>query len=873
MATSTSPYVVFRRCRLPVSELAGLEFRGTWEHVERWEDLRTQLAATAARLADDVAEQVAAAPASARPGLVELRRDLHNLRHRRALDRLDRARPHLDPATVRAVAAWCALGERVDAVARAVPAQLEADTAAARDTLRRVFEHDAVERSVQLSGAQLYRDLRALVDGTTGHLKPSRVRVRESSLVNFAYRACLKPSPFGRFAEVGAFDPADPTGAPVAPAGTSVTGLNRLLVNWVLAALPRIEGGLELGVMVLSSALRTADDLVELAGTLPGGRQDGQMPREGLLRIGRDPRLLAAIDVLRDGPAPARQVLAAVTDATGDADAARGLLLGLLRAGVLFHRPAADDHDPRYGEAVAAMLDEGTSPGLVAVREQVAALRRLEDGFADADADAREALLGAARAAVDTVAAVAGVAPPPDEVLRSAVFEDTPAAAPPQAWDRRTVEQATPALRSLWRLASALDVAQVRRLGLRDFARTVLGGRPTAPFLDLFDAFSALDDAAQARVLLGLDSPDALALARRRDAALRDVREAVKREGDVARLESGAIDAALDTVDGLTVTESVTFRLQFAGGVAPGSSSSLVVNGVLTGYGVYMSRFGTFVPGSARWSLPQALRHHLARRFPDQVDLNSVLGFNFNLHPPVTPRVVDYPGAVSLGRPTLRPADLHVRVDDTAVHLCDPRTGRDVDLVPLNFMTPYGVPLLYRLLEALTPSNRYQWNLWADVVGDEGPDGSTPRLLVDDVVAERRSWTFPAGDLPMLERLSRDDVTALVELDAWRRAHDVPRHVYVLCQTPAERDVMAGRGDRTTRRWSDFTHLRRARVHKPMYVDLRNPFLVRSLAKSALSRPGVHLQVRECLPAVDDYAPGTGRTAAEEYVVELCTDR
>ncbi|MEU3502246.1 hypothetical protein ABZ726_16275, partial [Streptomyces hundungensis] len=79
----------------------------------------------------------------------------------------------------------------------------------------------------------------------------------------------------------------------------------------------------------------------------------------------------------------------------------------------------------------------------------------------------------------------------------------------------------------------------------------------------------------------------------------------------------------------------------------------------------------------------------------------------------------------------------------------------------------------------------------------------------------------------------------------------------------------SGRTRGLPRNWSDFEHLHRASVHKPMYVDFRNPYLVRSFAKSALSRDDVFVSIRECMPATEEYDGDRGPTAAEEFFVEL----
>ncbi|MEU9982269.1 lantibiotic dehydratase [Streptomyces sp. NPDC050856] len=860
-----------------------MSFATAWSRVDELHALREEIGKHAVSLSDRLGEAVPTLDDSVRADLIRLRRDVHNLRHDRVSARLEPLRPHLDPELLAEVDSWCRLGLRAEQCEREGELALEDEKSQAAEGFRALFEHDAMARSIQLSGDQLYRGLRDFVTGTGGALKPSKARVRESSLVNFAYRASLKPSPFGRFTEIGAFPPDAPAAtAPGAEHGPdeSVTTLNRLLVNWVLAALPRIPGGLESGHLVLNSTLRADAESIEFVGVAPGSREDGQIASETVLRMRREALVSALLAAMPGGAAPAAPVLRELTAVTRDEALSRNVLHGLIRAGVLFFRPEIDDHDPDYCAKLDRMLAAGDTPETAALRAHFAELRRLETDFAPAPAEERQRLLDAAYRAITGIAELCKVSPPPESVLKSPVFEDTPASTAPRAWSLPTVERSIPALTGLWRLASMMDNGQVKRLGLYSFATRVLAGRRTMPFLEFFKAFSSLTDQEQVDVLMGRGVAAVETYTSQRAEALRSIRESLVPANGAVHLDPSDIQRACEGVADLLDTESVTFRAQFARGVLPDHDRTLVVNGLLTGYGVYFSRFGSFVGGTDEWSLRAAQRDHLARRFPGQVDLNSVLGFNFNLHPAVTPRVVNYPGAVSLGEGrTVYGLDrLEVRADPATkcLRLWDPEAQEVLDLVPMNFLTPVGVPLLYRLLEALSPSNRYLWKPLDDIQDAGGPAeyaGTAPRLVVGDVVADRRSWTVAAADIPMLQDLSRDSYTALVDFDEWRLARGLPRHAFVLCQTPEERDVMAGRSRKVTRRWADYAHLRRASVHKPMYVDFRNPYLVRSFAKSALTRGEVLVSIRECLPSVDDYGPETGWTAAEEFFVELCTDK
>lgn len=886
--SALSPYVVFRRSRLPVSVLEPFRAPRTWDGVDALAARRDHLAEHGRRLADLIGDEVPAHEPPVRAEVLALRRAVHNGRVDGAEKAAESLRAALRPDLVARVERWLEAKRSVESTEAELEELYRHELDGALADLPEILRHDAVARGVQLSGERLFADLSDFVGRDRSELKASKARARTTALLNFAWRAALKPSPFGRFTEIGAFPPDDPTaGARHRPEGgeagdpegdESVVRLNRLLVNWLLAALARVPGGLDVGVVVLNSTAVVTDERLSYVGVPPGGHVAGEMSVERVLGLRRDATVDALVDVLATGPARTRDVVAAVARAVGDGSRAELVVRTLLGAGVLFHRVAVDDHDARYARGLLAAFPDDAGPELVAVREHLAELVRIEDDLAALSTEERTVALGTARTAVAGIARTADVTPPPDEVLRSLFYEDVPAHDPPRSWDGDAVASAGPALDALWDLATVLDNGQVKRASLAHFAEKVLQGRRTMPFLEFFDAYSSLSDAEQVDVVLGRGVPEADRLRRDRARALDELRSSAREEDGTLVLDPGTVSSVLGAVHDVTPTESVTFRTQFARDPAAPRGNRLVVNGVLTGYGVYTSRFGSFAGEGDGWSLRAALREDLRRRRPDATDLNGVLGFNFNLHPTVTGAVLDYPGAVSLDRrgPVLRPADLEVTIDPErrAVRLWDPRTAALVDLVPLNFLTPVGVPLLYRLLEAMSPSTRYLWRPVDDLgmvrLGADGLPASSPRLRVGEVVAERTSWSFAAEEVPGLATLGRGDLRSVREFDEWRRARGLPRHAFVLCQTLGERDVMAGRGRTATRSVADFSHLRRASVHKPMYVDFRDPSLLQSFSKSAASRPGVVVEVRECLPAPTDYDEAT--PAAEEYFVQLWRD-
>ncbi|MFF9809284.1 lantibiotic dehydratase [Streptomyces coeruleorubidus] len=872
-----SPYVLFRRSRLPVSELADLRFDETWERIEESRRLRAECARRAEEVSDSLAGFVPHVDESVRADLVRLRRDVYNQRAEPAARRIDVVEPHLERDTVAGLREWFDLVQRMRRCEDEARSLFDARMQSARAGFARLFEHDSMARSIQLSGDQLYESLRRYTSGEMGSVKPSRLRVLESTLVNFAYRAALKPSPFGRFTEVGAF----PTDLPEAgdavsePRTYSTSTLNRVLVNWLVAGLRRVDGGIDLCQVLLNSSLRADDKTIEFIGLVPDAGGEGLS--ETVVRLKRDKVVNRILTVLASGTASVPEVLRALTELTGKEEAGRKALRAMLRLELLYVSPGFDEQDPGYSEKLAGVLRAGTTPPVAAMSGHLDTLVELETALSDAPTEQRRPLLSAADKALTGIAEVCGLEAPPAEISRAPVYEDLWTPDRPATWNRESVAKSVPALESLWRLSSMLDYGHTKRLGVYAFAADTFGDRETVPFLTFFEKLVRLSEAEQDAVFWGRYSPAAETFIAQRDQALRDIGGQLVPEDGVVRMSPEALKDACAGVEDCVDPDSITFRVQLAGG-AP--SPDVVVNGVLTGYGVYFSRFSSFIEGSAAegWTLRSAVREHLRKAFPGQVDLNMVAGLNFNLHPPLTDRVLNYPGTWPTS-PEMKAYSLDklmIRIDHAhrGLLLWDPELDERVHLTPMNFLLPIVVPVLYNLIEVLSPTIRYNYAPMDDIgraMGHRGYPGSSPRLMVGDVVASRRTWTVPAREIPELSELSKDSYPALLRFDQWRIEQGLPQHAFVLTQRLDEYNLLSGLVEEIPRDWTDFNHLHRASVHKPMYVDFRNPYLVRSFAKTALTRDDVYVSIRECMPATEEYG-GSGPAAAEEFFVELYRD-
>ncbi|MCZ9346808.1 lantibiotic dehydratase family protein, partial [Streptomyces sp. TRM76130] len=249
-----------------------------------------------------------------------------------------------------------------------------------------------------------------------------------------------------------------------------------------------------------------------------------------------------------------------------------------------------------------------------------------------------------------------------------------------------------------------------------------------------------------------------------------------------------------------------------------------------------------------------------------------------NLHPRLSPHELVYPGSIARPGPSepLTLADLFVHADHRRrrLQLVSARDGEPVDLVPLNFLYPAAAPGLYRFLCVFAPTRTYRGGLWEQLASADARSGRAvppgpqrrPRVRLGGLVLDRASWSFPAQDVPEPGGGGEWDTEMLARFDRWRRAHGVPRHCFFqLISAPPPGD---GPGDvlEETRRWA--LQARSARLHKPHYLDSRNPFLLQVLARQLTEAADGTVIFRECLPSPADTSAAHPPQSAEEFFLE-----
>src|SRR6266851_358699 len=877
-----APFCLWRRGNLAHEDLQQLVPARTWAILDALEQARLSRLGKGAELREQLYKMVPTAERSQRGPLVQIQRDIFN-DHLPREGTLSEVGALLGPSANAALEAWMGALEDERAETERARIALEEETMVARRKLGELAARPDLATGVQLSGAALYRRVKALAAAVhSGGAPPPRLHHLESRLVSFLYRMALKPSPFGSFTEIGfqrwQLDPDEDTQVP--PVRVRLARLSRMLLLWMERQLELVQECREGMPLRLNNTLAARNGSLVFFTRGHDGTQH-MLSGEQFVRLRATPLLESVVDGFRD-KRPTRKTLVDRLVASGcEPQEAGSLIERLIELGLVERSLGLPDQEPDYAARMADVLSCVPGDRAGACLGVVRNLAAAEQSFAGATVDLRERLLTEIRSEVDHFSALLGVQGPSEEDMRAPIFEEVGSVGASTTWDPEALDAAAVEIGLLQRLLPLFDDALSERLGLYDFfCRHYAPGQACDDMLGFYREFAKLDSGVLSEYMRGETSEAVADVRRLRRRFFRYLSGRLMEDPAQSGL---VLETAWvrDFVDGfpefLQPWGSAAYRLQRVGETP--DDRRVVLNGVATGYGMMFSRFCDLLSLGDRpdhFSLRDELAKSIGRRqrTAKQVDLTAVLGMNYNLHPALTEFQLEYPRAQAApdeGR-VLYPRDLVLVPEPksrrVAVHLRE--DGHEVNLMPLNGMFPGAAPSLYRFLCALAPLVNYRGDLWDRYLLDPEvttpTSSSFPRVLLGTVVVERRCWRHAVVDLPPAPT-EEDGVSFLLEGKAWGEGLGLPREGFFRFRDSAPKAAERSTWVEETKRRTQAA--RRGRLHKPHYVDFRNPFLLRILFKQLRSRSDGLMTLQECLPATSVYAGTWGLAAAEEFVIEV----
>lgn len=918
------PHFICRVAGLPVAALDDLRLSEGVEVAD--EILGIERSQAAAR--DDLVQVLYDAvggteDADLRAALIELKRDVHNLRNPDP-DELELARAGMPAQVHGELEAYAERQRRREVLLARLASVFEQELVDTRERFRRRLDDPDFHKGLLLSSHVLSRQMERYLEADLGRLR-SKERQIERSLLRYFSRMVMKTTPFGTFCAVSPGRFLDPEGGSGAEASNGVPRFegdprlkeSRLRLNKGLYAqlLDRLLGRRavrrRLGVELNPTLSREEDGRWLFLAAGEGGEVFQRLPDQPVLGLIRDlvggtgdESHRALEDVARD--------LAAHPDLETSEDEALAYLERLLDLGFLRFRIGIREQEVNWDLELREILEPIDDDEARRARKLLRGLRDDLEAYAAAPVEERREILRRVDDSLHDIlrgipAAGAGGTPVP-------FFEDARGQTrlPLAAEVRTSLEEI---LDDWVGRTSHLALPRPEQATMRHFFDTYYEGSGPVPLLRFYEDFyrehfkqhlerrraarakpqpgpeeedgeaQDREDAAEAEYNpfnpFGLDRVSSFLEARGR---LSDrVRElwTENPEAQEIVLSADDLEAILDGVPERSHEAlSVSLFAHLLPGFGPEGEPGLVACDYLNGYGKYFSRFLYLLPEEITRDLQES-----NRTLTDD-DLAEILGdqsFNANLHPPLLPKEISYPtGETGASEAQLPSSELRVGPDPDdpgALALFHGPTGRRVHAVDLGFLNPSWRPHLFQLLARFTPPGRFFLSFpdlprkadgatnGADGSGEsrdeappEAPVVVRPRITYRGrLVLARRRWTLGPETFP--ERSdSETDAEHFLRVRRLRRTLGLPEEVYMRVRP---RLPSASRQEGSNVRI-------RQHLHKPQYVDFRNPLLVDLFGRTTENLPEYRVELEECLPGRSHRAESrAGEAYATELVLQL----
>ncbi len=755
--------------------------------------------------------------------LIALKRDAHN----RRLNRLIQHTPAELPQLVRAplAATLRAYSDQRDAEARLQRAYQQA-LRQAGGALRELATEPAVFDAVTSATRGFEHTLAELA---SNRLQGKRLRRAEDTFVAYLARASVKTSPFGRLGIVAVGDIAAAPGQPVQ--------------RWHASSIRR---RLALNIAWVSLASECSDK----AGEAPQMATAHTRSGDTTFFIARDERNRADMPRLQGSHERGYKIRGAVRlEGSGQKTGihAAGDLQRLRSIGLVQPAPPVPMQQwANLGEVATGL--EGRGPVSAKLAGAFREAQRLLKGAEEQPLAQRRDRFAHAQSMLTRLLCDGEAAGTPSPLT----FEDSVAMGRAASLERCALEPALQDLATVLEVGAAASIAYARKRTLAERIYALAGERP----MPLLEAAVELLRDPLTEAANPLELPDVTAFLAARQALRQSLRDIVQQtaEGELY-IDPATLSAAWRRAwppphsPGL-VSAMVQLVTECRGG------PKLVLNGALPGGGKLFSRF--LSAADPHGYAVQRLRRHMQwLQAPIVAEVCGVHGFNANLHPPIAPYAVDYPGTPSVPAdwPRLSVSDLFIRAGG---HPRLPRVslgadGEPVALVDLAFLSEALMPPLRRLLGLLSAQATPDLTLLQVRLRDT-PDPAVklrPRLSVGRVVVSRRSHRITTGCLPG----TADPVQRYLCLDGLARRAGLPDVGYVrpvIAESAATDNPDAAAVER-----------------KPLWLDRACPLSMRLLGD--LLKPSVEaIDFSEALPNPLQEGIGfEGRRRVAEWVLEL----
>lgn len=541
-----------------------------------------------------------------------------------------------------------------------------------------------------------------------------------------------------------------------------------------------------------------------------------QVQAENLIRLPMTPSVTRVLDICRNmGPAP-RKTLERVLCSSSQEEVGkvRAFLDEMIRLQLLEAHIPVPIHDPRFDLQLQSWIE---SIGLKVTTEVASALETVNQKLSTlspSQIEGRPHLLGAAAKHWRRMEDALGVEP----FKRPFYFEDV--ALPDRSFDLNSniLRDSETSLASLGKISSLFHPHYLTRARV-SATLEALGGGPT-PLLEVYARFNEMfrnDPAGEHPADSDVKSV--------RNSAREAVRHAVfKTDGRKTVRDSLVSDFLASLPAWVEEPPTMSFFLQRSS--VPGSP--WVCNLPIEGNGRLFSRFLHLFPELTE----RVAEHSRGSRYEldgELIDLGAVFDSNVNLHCPMTPDSLDFPGhwhSPDWAQTPIR--DLDAALDDTGTpRLVRRRDGRWIRPAHFGFLVTPWLSDLARFLTSFGPLAPVPLPWHEDLLPEGFTEPIVPRGFWGSVMVFRKRWNLTLEDVHPI--CDPDPASAFEQIGLLRRELGIPRRVFVTADQfekerwrPKDPEGGGSLGENEA-------DVQGPPQKKPQLVDLTSPLSVRRL--------------------------------------------
>jgi hypothetical protein len=863
---SFKPYVISRKAALNFTDLEKLSVRESLQLFERSKLISDERQLLGSLLVDELSKEVPGKEKSVSHLLVNLKRDIHN-------DRIVKdstlviVRNILPKRLNEQLTEWLSLkrqeqdntseSEQHYAAALETIEQYQARLAASPDFLK----------GVQLSGHRIFKEVeRYLIHREANCSDNKKIRKTENTVLRFLYRMAHRTTPYASFTHLSEcqWDTTLLTPKQIKEPGLVHSAkVSRGLISWMLYQLSFQQGISDSMLISMNSTAVVSKDEVSAYVRGRDGSPTGYWG-EKFLTLKLNDTTNFILKGLADQSLTKRALVTKLQTMKVPEASAVKFINNLLETGLFEIGFEIPEQIPDLTRVLADKLRLIETKQAREVAEIFDQLYMIEQTFSNSDIETRKSLIQLLDELITQFSLLCKIEKPP-QVGRSNIYEDVSTTAPDPNWDPELVKESRCSFERLQRSLPIFDISVIERMGVYRWYQSRERITKEESLLDIYRDFSALAQEQVTDIMSGVNNELIQPLYTLREKFHRHLESAIDNrdycaQNNTLQLDSSFLESLADQIPSyVPAYEEMSCKVQL-----DSQQKLVVLKDISAGYGIFFSRFCELLDQHSSNS-PLSKRIREANRSMIQsADIVGTFGLNVNLHPKLTDLEVVYPGSMGSKSHRLCITEIGVKADPIKhqLRLFDKRTGRSIELVPMNFIFPGAAPNLYRFLCTFSPLINVGPVLFNHNTSTmNGESYCRPRINFDSLTIYPKQWVVDLVQTKeFLSQLELCRVESFSQLRRWYVSKGMPSRVNFFIQ---ENRSTQGTWVNEAQLWA--LEARTARS-KPQFIELDNPIGIRLLIAQLRETQEGNIIFTEILPSLDSYH-GKDR-AVSEFVIE-----